>query len=68
MPIKRKAKTKVIRKKVVTKTELEAQIKELIGRVEWATRIISTQQDVIDRLMKLTDKLTNTLDNFARRS
>jgi hypothetical protein len=61
-------KTRVIRKKPISKASLVAENKDLAGRIEWATRIISTQQGEIDRLMKLNDKLTNTLDNFARRS
>ena len=41
--------------------------KELIERLEWGTRIITLQQGEIDRLMKLVDKLTDTLNGFSRR-
>lgn len=43
-------------------------VKELHERLEWGTRIIKMQQDEIDRLMKLVDKLTDTLKAFSQRS
>ena len=42
--------------------------KELIERLEWANRIIVLQQGEVDRLMKLVDSLTSTLNQFSQRS
>ena len=55
-----KRKSKVKRVKLPT-------AKELAERLEWGTRIITLQQGEIDRLMKLVDKLTDTLNGFSRR-
>lgn len=41
--------------------------KELNEKLEWATRIITLQQGEIDRIIKLNDKLTSTLDSLARK-
>jgi hypothetical protein len=62
-------KTKVVKvkRKVISKAELETKVKEAEDRLAWATRIVQTQQAEIDRLMKLNDKLTNILDQFSKK-
>lgn len=66
MPKSRKHTTRIT-KKIVTKAALNSLAKELTEKLEWATKIIQTQQGEIDRLMKLNDKLTSILDQFSRK-
>jgi hypothetical protein len=63
----RKPRTKSKRKPVVTKSALQAQIKELTDGLEWGKRIIKMQQAEVDRLMKLNDTLTGAISNMAKR-
>ena len=62
--MKRKAKPKKV---LITKGSLTALSKELADKLDWATKIIQTQQGEIDRLIGLNAKLTSILDQFSRR-
>jgi len=65
MPIK-KTTAKIVRKPIVSKASLLAKVKDMEGQANWATTIIKTQQGEIDRLSKLNEKLTDTVNNLAR--
>jgi hypothetical protein len=58
---------KKVKTPIVTKAKLVSQCKEQQERLEWADRIIRMQQAEVDRLMQLTETLTNTLNNFSRK-
>ena len=60
-------KVKVARKKIQTKASVIAKVTVLEGNLAWATRIIQTQQGEIDRLIKINDSLTKSLENLSRR-
>lgn len=57
----KKRKTKIVRKKVVSKATLQSQIVDLTGRCEWATRIITMQQAEIDRMTKQCERLVEAI-------
>jgi hypothetical protein len=62
----RKPKTKSIRKPVINKAALHAEIKRLNGEVQWGQRLVQVQQGEIDRLMKLNDSLTASINNISK--
>lgn len=57
----KKRKTKIVRKKIVTKAALQSQVADLTGRCEWATRIIIIQQAEIDRMSKQCERLVEAI-------
>lgn len=59
-------KSKVIHKKPVLKASLAAEIKAQSERLTWANRIITLQQEEIDRLMRQNEKLTDAISNMAK--
>jgi len=61
----KKAKT-VKRKPVVSKKALQEEIKRLQEGIDWGKRIITMQQAEVDRLMKLTDSLTASINNISK--
>ena len=57
---------KIIRKKVVTKAAMAADIKAQAERLTWANRIITLQQGEIDRLITQVAQLTGAISNMAK--
>lgn len=61
-----KSKAKIVRKPTISKTALHAEIKRLTGEVEWGAKIIKMQQGEIDRMIRLNDSLTTSINNISK--
>jgi hypothetical protein len=57
---------KATKPKTQTTAELRAELQKHTDHIEWSKRIITMQQQEIDRLMKLTDSLTDAINNISK--
>jgi hypothetical protein len=57
---------KVTKPKAPTVAELNVKIDTLTKECQWANRIITMQQAEIDRLIKLNDSLTTSINNISK--
>ena len=65
--MKRKA-AKPPAKKPVTKAYLLGYMKDLAEKLEWATKIIATNKQEIDRLTALNTKLISAVERMSGKS
>ena len=54
------------RKPTITKEALHTEIKRLTDEIEWGKKIVAMQQAEIDRMIKLNDSLTTSINNISK--
>ena len=57
---------KATKPKILSIAELRAELQKHTDHIEGSKRIITMQQQEIDRLMKLTDSLTDAINNISK--